>query len=98
MPQKQAAKKSLRQDIKRAVRSKKIKTELKVTLKKSRQLIDAKKDGTKEKVATSIKLLDKAAQKGIIKKSTAARKKSRLMKHMHSVGATTKQSAENKKS
>ncbi|OIP79348.1 MAG: 30S ribosomal protein S20 [Parcubacteria group bacterium CG08_land_8_20_14_0_20_48_21] len=83
MPQKNAAKKALRQSLKHATRNQKIQTELKMTLKKSRQFIDAKKDGVKTKVADTIKLLDKAVKKGIIKKNTAARKKSRLMQRLH---------------
>ncbi len=34
-------------------------------------------------IKQSVKALDKAAQKGVIKKGTAARKKSRLMKKLN---------------
>jgi len=83
MPQKQAAIKDLRQNKKRAARNNKVQTELKVTLKKSRQAIDIKKEGAQAKVAEAIKLLDRAVKKGVIKKNTAARKKSRLMKRLN---------------
>lgn len=38
----------------------------------------------KESLSDAIKKIDKAASKGIIKKNTAARKKSRLMKKVNS--------------
>ncbi len=38
----------------------------------------------KESLSDAIKKIDKAASKGIIKKNTAARKKSRLMKKINS--------------
>lgn len=42
------------------------------------------KTDDKESLSDAIKKIDKAAAKGIIKKNTAARKKSRLMKKVNS--------------
>lgn len=49
-------------------------------VKTLRKLVVAKKVGEAEKLmATTYKALDKAAKRGVIKKNTASRKKSRLM-------------------
>lgn len=81
MPVKKAAYKDLRQSKKRAERNKLVKNQLKKLTKVIRKKIDAgdqkELDANIKKI---IKLLDKAAQKKIIKKNTAARKKSRLVK------------------
>ena len=47
-------------------------------IKKGRKLIEAKDAKAKELVATILTAIDKAAQKGVIKKNTRDRKKSRL--------------------
>ena len=86
MPIKKAAFKQIRQTKKRTLRNKKVKDNLKYLIKKSRKLIEAKKkDEAKDWVVKTIKALDKAAQKKIIKKNTAARRKSRLMKRLNSL-------------
>jgi len=79
MPVKKSAMKALRQSKKRALANKTVKTDIKTLLKKSRKAIDAKAEKAEDLVKTTIKKFDKATQKGIIKKNTAARKKSRLM-------------------
>lgn len=78
MPNKQSAKKELRKNIVRNARNKKIKDNLKDLVKKSRKMIEVKDAKTKELVDQTLKAFDKAAQKGVIKKNTANRKKSRL--------------------
>ena len=83
MPIKKSAKKTLRKDKKRALRNKNIKTEAKTLIKKTRKAIDSKAKNTQELIKKTIKKLDKAAQKGIIKKNTVARKKSRIMKRLN---------------
>jgi len=40
---------------------------------------------TKEAISSTIKAIDKAAKKGVIKKNTAARKKSRLQKKINTL-------------
>lgn len=86
MPIKKAAYKHLRQTKKRTLHNKKIKNNLKFLIKKSRKLMEAgKKDEAKEWVKKTIVALDKAAQKRIIKKNNASRKKSRLMKRLNSL-------------
>ncbi len=83
MPVKKSAMKALRQDKKRALYNKAIKVDIKTLLKKSRKAVDSNAEKAEELVKTTIKKFDKAAQKGVIKKNTAARKKSRLMKKLN---------------
>jgi small subunit ribosomal protein S20 len=81
MPNKQNAKKALRQAIKRAALNKSRKDAFKKAVKataKAQTLEEAKK-----LVITAQKALDKAAKHGTIKKNTAARKLSRLMKKVN---------------
>lgn len=79
MPQTKQAKKALRQDTKRFAKNRLIKAALKTTIKKTRQSIEAGKvDETA--LRKTLKDIDKAAQKRLIKKNAAARKKSRLVK------------------
>ena len=85
MPVRKAQIKSLRKSKKRALVNKAVKTNIKDLTKKSRKAIEAKKDDAQKLVRNTTKSLDKAAQKGIIKKNAAARKKSRLMKRLNKV-------------
>lgn len=86
MPIKQAAFKALRQSKKRNLRNKERKDSLKKLLKQARRSIEDKKaDEALELVKKSIKILDKLAQRGVIKKNTASRKKSRLVKKLNSI-------------
>lgn len=78
MPNKKSAMKELRKSVKRKFYNDKIEDNLKNLLKKSRKAIEAKDKSAKELVDKTLKALDKAAQKGVIKKNTKDRKKSRL--------------------
>jgi small subunit ribosomal protein S20 len=74
MPNIQSAKKSLRQTAKRAARNKVRRDAYKDAIKA------ALKEKTMAAIAKAQKALDKAAKTGVIKKNTAARKLSRLVK------------------
>lgn len=81
MPNKANAKKALRQAIKRAVLNKSRKDAFKKAIKatvKSTVVVEAKKLASNAQQA-----LDKAVKHGTIKKNTAARKLSRLMKKVN---------------
>ena len=78
MPNVKSAKKELRKSKKRAVYNKKIKDNVKSLIKKSRKAIAAKDNKAEELLSKTFKAIDKAAQKGVIKKNTKNRKKSRL--------------------
>ena len=86
MPIKQAAIKDLRKNRKRAARNKKIKTSLRNLVKENRKNIETEKMD-EQILKKTISEIDRAVRKKIIKKNTAARKKSRLFKHLKKVQA-----------
>ena len=85
MPNKKSAIKELRKSTKRAIRNYKVKKAIKEAVKDSRKLIEASEKTAVDQVKSAIKLLDKAAAKKIIKKNTAARRKSRLVKKLNAI-------------
>ena len=79
MPIIKAAKKSLRSDAKKAVFNLRRKRTLKASEKKIREVVLHKKaKEAKEALPKLYKAIDKATKRGIIKKNTASRKKSRF--------------------
>ncbi len=81
---KHAAAKAIRKSAKNRAFNLKVKGEFKNFLKEARKQITAKKfDEAKKAVQAASQSLDKAARKGVIKKNTAARLKSRLMKALN---------------
>lgn len=73
------AKKRIRQNKKRNLRNKTLKSAYNTELKKFLSLIEEKnKDVLKEKLPFVHKIIDKAYSKGIISKNAASRKKSRF--------------------
>ena len=70
--------KELRKGARKQAYNKKIKDNLKTLIKKTKKAIEAKEGKAEEMVNTALKAIDKAKQKGIIKKNTGDRKKSRL--------------------
>ena len=85
MPNKKSAKKELRKTIKRNAANKKVANKLKDLVKFSLKQIKAADKKVKEDFTKTIKAIDKAAKKGVIKKNTASRKKSRLMKKINAL-------------
>ncbi len=84
MPNTKSAKKELRKSKKRYIYNKNIKETIKYLIKKTRKAIEAKKvEEAKEWAFKAFKALDKAAQKGVIKKNTRDRKKSRLHRKLN---------------
>lgn len=81
MPIKKSAFKALRQGKKKQDRNKKIKSDIVALIRKIRLAISGK-DQSKaaDLLKQVIKKIDKASQKKVLKKNTAARKKSRLSK------------------
>ncbi len=81
MPIIKSAKKALRQSKTRKVRNVQKKKKVKRVLKKIGRFLDEKKTKEAKSILPQMyKLLDKAAKTGLIKKNTAARKKSRITK------------------
>jgi len=76
-----SAKKAWRQSLKRRARNLIYKTKIKNLIKEVKNLVLAKKIEEAKKLLPQVyKILDKAAKVGVIKKNTAARKKSRIAK------------------
>jgi small subunit ribosomal protein S20 len=80
MPNKQNAKKALRQSEKRAARNLIVKNAYKTAVKTVKKAVVAGKAEITEELRLAQKTLAKAAKRGVIKKNTAARKLSRLAK------------------
>jgi small subunit ribosomal protein S20 len=86
MPIKKAAKKYMRVAAKKTAKNKKVKGVFRGAVQKTRLAVAAGKTEDAQKwLKSAIKSLDKAAQKKVIKKNTAARRKSRLNKLVKSI-------------
>lgn len=85
MPNKKSAEKELRKSVKRNAVNKKISAKLKDAIKADNKAIKAGDKKVKENYTKTVAAIDKAAKKGIIKKNTASRKKSQLMKKVNAL-------------
>lgn len=86
MPNKENAKKAVRQTEKRTQRIKVIKAEIKSLRVHLRKMVDAKNHPEALKLAQLVsKKFDKAVSKNVFKKNSAARLKSRLMKKVNAL-------------
>ncbi len=81
-----SAKKAHRQSLRRRAKNIKIRDEIKNLLKEVKKLITQKKTEEAKKLLPKIyKTLDKAAKENLLKKNTAARKKSRITKAIRKI-------------
>ena len=76
-------KKRILTNAKRAERNKAVRAEVKTRVKAARGAVGT--DDEAEALRLAVQRIDKAAQKGVMHKNAAARKKSRLMKQLQSV-------------
>jgi small subunit ribosomal protein S20 len=84
LPVTESAKKRLRQSDKRRLRNRVYRSEARTYVKRTNQLIaEQKLDEAAEVAALAVSALDRAAQKGVVHKKNAARRKSRLIKRLH---------------
>ena len=79
MPNNAAAEKRMRQEQKRRLHNRSIKSLVKTQITKARQAIATDAEA-EEAVRAAVSELDRAAKKGVIHRNNAARRKSRLMK------------------
>ena len=84
MPHHDQFKKSLRQEAKRNLRNRMAKSRLATTIKKVKTA--ASQEEAQADLREAVSVIDSTAGKGIIKKTTAARKKSRLHKFVSNMG------------
>jgi small subunit ribosomal protein S20 len=82
MPNNAAARKRMRQEQKRRLHNRSVKSLVKTQITKARQAIAADADA-EEAVRAAVSELDRAAKKGVIHRNNAARRKSRLMKQLN---------------
>ena len=86
MPIKKAARKYMRVTVSKTAKNMKIRGFFRSTIKKTREAVaKGSAEDAKTWLKKTVQALDKAAQKKIISKNTAARKKSRLNKHVRSL-------------
>jgi small subunit ribosomal protein S20 len=76
----QSQKKRNRQNEKRRVRNKGVRSEIKTRVKAAQQAVAAGDENADELVRTAQKRINKAATKGVFHKNAAARRTSRLMR------------------
>ena len=74
-----------RQNEGRRLRNKAVKSELKTRIKSAVRIAEAHDEAALEALQVAQQRLDKAAEKGIIHKNQAARRKSRLMKRVNAI-------------
>jgi small subunit ribosomal protein S20 len=73
-----------RQNEKRRLNNRSVRGAARTAVNQARAAFEAEVPETKEAVLKAISALDKAAEKGVIHKNNAARRKSRLMKRLAS--------------
>lgn len=85
MPNIKSAQKRVKVSERNRLRNLAIKSALKTSVKKVYESIkkDAGEEKIKEAVSKAYKVIDKAVSKGVIHKNTAARRKSRLTRHVN---------------
>ena len=82
MPNNAAAKKRMRQEQKRRLHNRSVKSLVKTQITKAREALASDADAI-EAVRAAVSELDRAAKKGVIHRNNAARRKSRLMKQLN---------------
>ena len=82
----QSAIKRNRQNVKRRARNRMVRSRMRTYVKKADGLlVDGKQEEAAEAVQVALQEIDKAAQKGIIHRNSAARRKSRLAKRLNAL-------------
>ncbi|TME33035.1 MAG: 30S ribosomal protein S20 [Chloroflexi bacterium] len=78
-----SAQKAMRQAERRAVRNQAARSAVRTFVKKAAEAVTATAHDASQVVRDAVRALDKAAQKGIVHRNAAARRKSRLMARLH---------------
>jgi len=87
MPNNASAKKRMRQEEKRRLHNRSVKSSVKTYITKARVTIDEgdSREEAQEAVRHAVSELDRAAKKGVLHRNNAARRKSRLMKRLNTM-------------
>src|SRR5258708_20399047 len=85
MPNNAAARKRMRQERKRRLHNRSIKSLVRTQITKARQAISAEDTDAETAVRAAVSELDRAAKKGVIHRTNAARPKSRLTKQLNTI-------------
>jgi small subunit ribosomal protein S20 len=85
MPNNASAEKRMRQERKRRMHNRMVKSIVKTQITKARQAIAGQAENAEAAVRAAVSELDRAAKKGVIHKNNAARRKSRLMKQLNAI-------------
>ena len=83
MPNNASAEKRMRQERKRRMHNRMVKSVVKTEITKARQAITTDNADADAAVRAAVSELDRAAKKGVIHPNNAARRKSRLMKQLN---------------
>lgn len=86
MPNIKSAKKRVKVNAVKAAHNKAINSALKTEIKKANAAIESGDANKAEAVKVAISAIDRAASKGVIKKNTAAHRKSSLDRKLHAAG------------
>ncbi len=86
MPNIRSVKKRMRQSTKRRARNRVQRAALRSAVKRVRTATTT--EGAVEAYRTAERMLDRAAQRGLVSKNKVARTKSRLMRMQHTMGAS----------
>ena len=80
----ESALKRMRQTDKRRLRNRRVRSQTRSYIRRARAQIEAGElEEAQESVAKAIRALDRAAEKGIVHRNNAARRKSRLMRKLN---------------
>src|SRR5260221_13672357 len=85
MPNNAAARKRMRQERKRRLQNRSIKSLVRTQITKARQAFSAEDTDAETAVRAAVSELDRAAKKGVIHRNNAARRKSRLMNQINPI-------------
>ena len=86
-----SALKRVRSSEKRRVRNRRVRSETRTYIKKARAQIEAGElEEAQKSVAQAVRVLDKAAERGILHRNNVTRRKSRLMQSLNQALQTTK--------
>ena len=77
--------KRIRSNERKRVRNRTVRSHARTAVTTARSEVESGGKQAEAKVLEAVRQLDRAAEKGILHKNNAARRKSRLMKHLHAL-------------